>query len=448
MKGYGVTDLETQQRVDENTLFMVASNTKLFTGTALAQLEYHHRLSLDDLIIKYIPSFQLYSDLLTSQVTIRDMLGHHLGTKTFQGDFTFWNSNLARRQIIEKMKYLKPSGLFRQSYGYCNSCFLTAGEIIPLVTNIPWEVYVYDSIFMPAGMNRTYALGYNTEEMKNVATPYSNTFSKTLTRLPYDNIDNIAPAGSMVSCVKDMAKWLLLQLDSGRVAGKIVLPWQVLQRTRDMQTIVSSRKSARSPSHFIGYGLGVFVTDYAGRQVYWHTGGADGFVTNTCFVPEENLGITILTNNDNQQFFEILRLQLLDAYLGQPWQDRSKQALTSFKAEMQEHYSNLEAQQFRVKGNKPILPFSTYQGVYKNELYGQIKIVVAGKVLQINFDGHAGLKGYLQYMDNDEWLLHFSNPSYGVSVTRFKTYNGKIEGVTIKVNDFIEFDPYYFEKMN
>src|SRR5690242_15122680 len=94
MKGYGVRDIETKQPVNEETLFMIASNSKLFTGTALAQLEFNSKLSLNDKISKYYPNYTLFDPIASQAVTIRDMLSHRLGTKTFQGDFTFWNSML------------------------------------------------------------------------------------------------------------------------------------------------------------------------------------------------------------------------------------------------------------------------------------------------------------------------------------------------------------------
>ena len=202
MKGYGVRNMETKEPVDENTLFMIASNSKLFTGTALAQLDYDKKLSLDDKITKYFPWFRVYDTTTTELVTIKDMLGHHLGTKTFQGDFTFWNSTLSRDSVMYKMRYVKPPLPFRASYGYCNSCFLTAGQVIQKVTNKPWEVYVYDSIMAPLDMTNTHALGSNMESMPDAAAPYTKGFTGKLTQLPYDNVDNLAPAGSIVSCVE------------------------------------------------------------------------------------------------------------------------------------------------------------------------------------------------------------------------------------------------------
>jgi CubicO group peptidase (beta-lactamase class C family) len=446
MKGYGVRNVETKEPVDENTLFMIASNSKLFTGTALAQLEYDGKLSLNDKITKYFPDFRTYDSTTTQLVTIKDMLGHHLGTKTFQNDFTFWNSDLTREQIMYKMRNMKPVAGFRASYGYCNSCFLTAGQIIPLVSGKPWEVYVYDSILTPLGMSNTQTLGYHMEQMPDAATPYTTAFTGKLTALPYDRIDNLGPAGSLVSNIKDVSKWLMMQLDSGRYEGKQIMPWKVLQRTRDANTAVSSRANNFAPTHFQMYGLGVFESDYYGKQIFHHTGGADGFVTNTCFVPEEKLGITILTNNDNQKFFELLRMQILDAYLHVPYINRSKALLDDFLKSEKESIATTEALFNRVKHNKPSLPLTAYEGNYADDFYGEIAISKKDNDLEITFSNHSSLKAILQYMDNDEWLITYNNPAYGIFPLKFKTTGNKVVSVEIKVSDFIEYDPYTFIK--
>ncbi|MGN6615804.1 MAG: serine hydrolase [Ilyomonas sp.] len=446
MKGYGVRDLETKEPVDENTLFMIASNSKLFTGTALAQLDHNKKISLNDKITKYFPNYKVYDSCTTQLVTIKDMLGHHLGTKTFQGDFTWWNSDYGREEIMNRMRYLKPPNNFRASYGYCNTCFLTAGEVIPKVTGKPWEVYIYDSIVEPLGMTNTHTLGQGMSEMPDAATPYTNTFSEELQKLPYDNVDNLAPAGSMVSCVNDLTHWLLMQLDSGHYNNKQILAWPVLQKTRDGNTLISTRKSASTPTHFVAYGLGVFIKDYNGKQLFEHTGGADGFVTNVCFVPEEKLGITILTNNDNQSFFELLRYQILDAYLGVPYVNRSKEFLQDFNKERQQNLDSIKALKARVKGNKPSLPLSAYTGTYENELFGDITIATDKNGLKITFPHHRGLTASLQYMDSDQWLLTYSNPAFGIFPLKFKTEGNKVISADVKVNEFLEFDPYTFTK--
>lgn len=446
MKGYGVRNVKTNEPVDENTLFMIASNTKLFTGTALAQLEADKKISLDDKISKYFPDYTLYDPNTTALVNIRDMLSHHLGTKTFQGDFTFWNSTFSRKEIMDKMKLLKPHAGFRQSYGYCNSCFLTAGQVIEAATGKTWQADVQDSILTPLGMTNTYICPPNMGALKDAAQPYTISFAGNLLPVPYDNVENLAPAAGIVSCVKDIAKWLTMQLDSGKYDGKRIIPWRALQRTRDINTMISSRKSSYMPSNFSGYGLGVEVTDYNGRQVYSHTGGADGFVTNTCFVPDEHLAITILTNSDTQDFFEALRYQILDAYLGVPNTDRSAFFLKFFSKEQQEQIKATKAMQARVKGTAPELPLRDYTGNYTNDLFGQITISAVKSGLAVKFDNHVNFSADLKYMDNGEWLLTYSNASYGIFPLKFTIANGKVASAMFKVNDELEYDPYLFTK--
>ncbi len=446
MKGYGVANIDTKEPVDENTLFMIASNSKLFTGTALAQLDAAGKLSLNDHITKYFPWFEAYDKTTTGLVTIKDMLGHHLGTKTFQGDFTFWNTSLSRDSVMYKMRYLEPVAGFRASYGYCNSCFLTAGQVLQQVTGQPWEVYVYDSILAPLQMTNTHTLSGGMINMPGAATPYTNVSTGTLSKLPYDNIDNIAPAGSMISCVKDMSHWLMMQLDSGRYKGQQVMPWRVLQQTRDVNTLISTGYNKMLNSHFVTYGLGVFIRDINGRQVYYHTGGADGFVSNTCFVPEEKLGIVILTNNDNQNFFELLRMQILAAYLSLPYENYSKQALPRFREDAQSAINRVNKLKQRVKGNAPPLPLRSYAGTYHNELFGNIYIRVTGEQLDVNFDHHQKLTASLQYMDDGEWLLTYNSAAYGVFPIRFKIQNNTVQSTELRVSDFIEYDSYTFVK--
>ncbi len=444
MKGFGVKDISTSAPVDENTLFFIASNTKLFTGTALANLEYRNKLSLNDKISKYFPQYRLYEKSTSELVTIRDLLSHRIGTKTFQGDFTFWNSSLSRREIMNRMRLLKPVAQYRQEYGYCNSCFLTAGEVIPVVSKQPWEVYVYDSIVIPVGMKNTHLLTNNMAQLQNVAAPYTNIYTGNLQRVPYDRWDNLAPAASIASNVNDLSRWLLFQLDSGRIDGKQVLPWNVLQETRKMNTIVANRGAG--PTHFVGYGLGVFMKDYMGKMVYYHGGGAAGMISNVTFVPEQKLGIAILTNNDNHGFLGALQTQILDAYFNVPYVNRSEAALPVFRKEMQKQLNEIGTWEERVKGSKPLSDLKSYAGEYSNELYGKLVITAKENKLYLKFFSHNDLTATMEYMDNGEWLLKYDNVEYGIFATKFNLSNGKPVSVIIKANPFVEEDPYTFIK--
>jgi CubicO group peptidase (beta-lactamase class C family) len=445
-KGYGVREFGKEDKVDENTLFIIASNSKLFTATSIAKLDFENKLSLNDKVSKYIPWFKLYDSNATRLVNVRDLLCHRLGTKTFQGDFTFWDSNLPKDSIIWKMRYLKPPGEFRQDYGYCNSAFLAAGQILEKVTGESWENYVRENILSPLGMTNTYMNTAGLAQRNNIAQPHNNLYS-SITKIPFDHLDNLGPATSMVSNVNDLSKWLMLQLDSGKYEGKQIIPWQAIQKTRDANILTGSRKSAAFPTHFRAYGLGLFMSDYAGKQVYWHTGGAFGLVTNVCFVPEAKLGITILTNNDNQSFFEALRYQILDAYLDVPYTDRSKYQYGFFVQGKKQTDNELASYKTRVdKKNQPDINLEDYTGDYFNTLYGKVTISKNGNLLTCHFQHHPDLLGNLEYMDNNEFRMTYSNLGYGIYPVKFSIQNGKPVAIEIKANDFVESDAYLFVK--
>ncbi|HEX9512936.1 MAG TPA: serine hydrolase [Puia sp.] len=448
MKGYGVQDTGRRTPVDENTLFMIASNSKLFTATMLSQLEYDKKISLDDKFTKYFPGFKLYEPTTTELLTIRDLLCHRIGTKTFQGDFTFWNSSLNPEEIMGKMRLMKPEGLFRSHYGYCNSCFLAAGEVIPKVTGSTWQSYVKDSILQPLEMGHTYVSVGEINGAGSLSKAYTTSFTGTLHQVPWDNWDNLAPAAALISNVSDLSHWLLFQLDSGRYQGRQVMPFGILQKTRDINTPITSQKSAVVPTHIIGYGLGLLVGDYNGRQVYWHTGGAAGMVSNVCFIPEERLGIVILTNNDNQNLYGALRAQILDCYLGVPYRNRSKEYLKEFTKTMEDTLKIIHGWQARVKGATPSLPLAAYAGHYTNELYGSLDITLVGnkRGLIMKFNSHDHLTATLSYMDSDEWLLQYDNIEYGIFSVRFTTGQGRVVSLETRESDFVEEDPYVFKK--
>jgi hypothetical protein len=169
-------------------------------------------------------------------------------------------------------------------------------------------------------------------------------------------------------------------------------------------------------------------------------------VSNVCFVPEERLGIAILTNNDNQNLFEALRYQILDAYLGVPYVNRSLQQLPGFTREMKHQLDQIGKWKERVKGNKPPIPLPAYTGTYSNELYGTISIAQQGTQLKINFLAKPDLWATLDYMDNGEWLMQYNNIEYGLFSIRFETNGKQVKSVTTKQNEFVEYDPYTFYK--
>ncbi len=441
-KGYGVTETGKDKKVNDSTLFQIASCTKAFTATSLALLAQQKKLSLDDTVLKWMPGFRLYDEYPTKQITIRDLLCHRIGLQTFQGDFLNWNSNLTRQQIIAAMATQKPVFGLRAKFGYCNAAYLTAGEIIPLVTGQTWDAFLKINFFDPLQMSRTSTTHAALTADGNACLPHTWYQGKLLSFQP-DKVDNLGPAASMNSCVKDLSHWLLMQLDSGRYAGKQVVPFSVLKETRRQQTIVEGRGS--SATHFTTYCLGWFSYDYNGKQVFYHDGGADGFLSTVCFIPELNLGITVLINSDNATMYGDLRKQIIDAYMGLPYQNYAAISSARTKKGLAANEKQNKIMQDSVALKIPLpVSIKDLAGSYYNDVYGKMNITSDGGKIAATFEHHPAMLGKLEYIGNNRFLCTFNTSMWGINIATLKIEKGSVESITINVNPSVDMLPYVF----
>lgn len=448
MKGFGVTKVNGSKPVDENTLFMIGSNTKAFTSTALSILQESGVLNLNDKVQKWMPEFSLKDTLASKEVNIVDLLSHRIGFETFQGDFTYWSSILSRAQVIQKMSLIEAPYSFRTRWGYCNAAYVTAGELIPRVINKTWEETVKDSILLPLKMNRTLMLAEELNNASNSAFPHTK-IDNNLVEIPIANINNLAPAGSMSSSAKDMTNWLLAQVNNGKIDGEQILSATSIRAIRRPSSIRGVDPRDNKETHFYLYAMGLAINDRDGKLVYSHTGGVDGFLSSVMVIPEEKIGIVVLTNTDQNNFYQNLTDEIRDAFLGLPYQDYSKTSLEYFKQEKLEEAKRIDSLKKVVSlKSSPGLPLKKYSGKYFNEVYGEIEIKLEKNKLNIYFSNHPKLIGRLEHIKNDTYLCSYSNPTFGIVEIPFKIEKDKVTGLTLRVADFIEFTPYEFTKTN
>lgn len=445
-KGFGVTKENGNELVDENTLFLIGSNTKLFTATTLTILQNEKKLNLSDHISKWIPNFRLKDSLANKNVNIYDMLSHRIGFETFQGDFTYWTSNLSRADVVKKMGLVEPLYDFRTKWGYCNACYLTAGEIIPEVSGKSWEQIVKEKILNPLKMNRTLMMSNELKTASNVAYPHT-IFEQKIQILPIPDLNSLAPAASMSSCAKDMSLWLLAQLNNGKMGEEQVIPKEAILATRKPYSILNVDQRNNQKTHFYLYGLGLMINDRNGKLVYSHTGAVDGFLSSLVFIPEENVGIMVMTNTDQNNFFQSLTNDIRDAFLGLPYQGFSQKSLEINKETLKKSIAlNDSIEKIIAANNKLSLPLEKYTGKYTNSLYGKIEIKITKQFLTIYFENHPDLTAKLAHIKNDVFLCTYSNPTMGVTEIPFLIKNGAVEGLTLTVADFLEFTSYQFNK--
>jgi CubicO group peptidase (beta-lactamase class C family) len=414
LKGYGVRKLGETTPVDENTLFGIGSNTKAFTAAARATLVDERKISWDDRVYERLKGFEMYDPYVSKEMRIRDLLCHRSGLGLGEGDLMFWpHTTFTRDDVVYRLRFLKSATSFRTTYAYNNLMFVTAGQVVAEVSGKSWDEYLREKIFVPLGMKNTNTSASTFKEGANWAAPHSKV-EGNLQPIPVENLDNAGPAGSINSSVADMSKWALLQLNRGKIPGKERRIFSE-QSSNDMwaqQMIVPVRpvpdELKNLQAHFSGYGLGWGLRDYKGRKLVSHSGGVAGYVTRVMLVPEENLGIVILTNAEEDQAFESVLYHVLDAYLGGPTQDYIAAFKTLEDKERKEADETMsKAAQARAAESKPSLPLEKYAGDYSDPWYGKVAIRPESGSLVLNFERTEKGLADLQHWQYDTFKAHW-----------------------------------------
>src|SRR5579859_4945029 len=413
-KGYGVRKLGEPTPVDENTLLAIGSNTKAFTSAALATLVDESKISWDDPVYERLTGFQMYDPYVSHEMTIRDLLTHRSGMGLGEGDLLFWpHTTYTREDVIHKLRYMKPQSSFRSHYAYDNLLYMTAGQIIPAVTGTSWDDYIRQHVFAALGMTHSNVSNTEFKQGDDYAFPHSRVDGK-LQVIPFGPLDNAGPAGSINSSAADMAKWVQLQLNHGKFTGREGHLFSE-ERSKEMWTPQTILPTGEPPqplaglkANFADYALGWALRDYHGRKLIGHTGGVGGFVSRVMLVPEENLGVVVLTNAEEGGAFDSILYHVLDYYFHLPvtdWIGGYKAYKDKEEADALETMKKAEGS--RAATSKPSLPLDKYAGVYNDAWYGPITIRQENGGLVISFDHTPGMIGDLQHWQYDTFKAHW-----------------------------------------
>jgi CubicO group peptidase (beta-lactamase class C family) len=419
-KGYGARQLGEAAPVDGHTLFQIASNTKAFTTAALAMLVDEGRLGWDDPVTKHLPWFQLSDPYVTRELTVRDLLTHRSGLGLGAGDLLWYHSEYPRDSILRRIRYAKVASSFRSEFAYDNVLYVAAGEIIPAVTGLSWEEFTQRRILTPLGMSEARLTAQGVRPGENFAAAHSKVEGK-LVVVPRDTFEATNAAGGVVANVSDLAKWMMVQLDSGRIrgpaAGTGTGPERRLWsagRTKEMwsgQTIMPISDyppslAAYQPA-FLLYGLGWDLRDYRGHKLVTHTGGVDGMTSRTLLVPDAKLGIVVLTNGESP-LSTAIAWRLLDHYLGAPptdWVGKLAELVRTRRDEA----GNVERQAAsrRQKDSRPSMPLAAYAGRFTDQMYGDVTIAEENGRLVLRFGHSPALTGDLEHWQHDTFVARW-----------------------------------------
>jgi CubicO group peptidase (beta-lactamase class C family) len=436
----GETVAGSGQKINPQTLFKIASNSKAMTTALLGRLVDQGKLRWDDPVTKYLPQFRMHDPWVTANMRVADLLTHSSGLPEGGGDLMLWpEPNLfTRTDIINGLQYLKPGYSFRSQYQYDNLLYVVAGEVAAAAGGAPYETLMHREVFTPLGLSRCQVGEWNRDAVGNVAQPHRMDRDRNVV---INGDGPVVPAitsdaaGGIRCDLDDMLTWTRQWLDPNPAQ----LRWlsgtqrQVLQSPH-MLIPLSAQRRAWDNSHVMAYGYGWRITDVNGQWLVWHTGTLNGMYSMLALLPDRKAGFVFMINGEADDARTVLG-ELLVKHFTAPGEQRD----VKWYADQLERDAARHAQKSSVPDIAAQRPAATaeltaWTGVYRDPWFGEISLCphdgkvrftaakspsLAGAVM------HAGTR-YLVHWDHDAeldaWLdFHPAQGAQPVTLTMAKT---------------------------
>lgn len=415
---YGIRSAKTILPVNENTLFGVASNTKAITAVALGQLVEQGKLKWDTPVTDIIPEFKLYDAYVTREFTVRDLLTHRSGLGLGAGDLMVFpaSNTTTMEEMIHNLRYLKPVSSFRSKYDYDNLLYIVAGEIVARVSGKSYDDYIEQHFFQPLGMKRSLLSIEAIEADGNRIDGHAPVDGK-LEITPYTFTQIATPAAGVYASINDMTKWVQALLNEGKYGVNkqdSLFSKSTLREIWTPQTIVRSGKGPYN-THFSAYGLGFFLSDVNGHFQVTHTGGLLGIVSQITLLPELNIGIIVLTNQQSGAAFSAITNSIKDGYFGITGEDRVTQYNDNrLRAEKREDSIVAQVEndiRLQLKNKKNKVNLSDYAGTYQDPWFGKVTLEEQSDGLYFTAEKALDLVGKVMFYKGTTFVVRWDDRS-------------------------------------
>ena len=434
-RGYGIRRLGAPGKVDADTLFGIASNTKSFVAAGIAMLVEAGKLAWDAPVIRYLPDFATSDPVITQAMTVRDLLCHRSGLPLGAGDLMqFPLSDHSRADIYHGLRYLPFERGFRSSYAYDNILYVVAGVLIERVSGMAFEEYVTTRLLRPVGMRGAVAdrALLRTENVvarhARLGPPARGTGALQVIE-PDESLAG-SPAGGIQASVSDIALWLRTQLALGVTPdGKRLWSRESAAEmwTPQVITATGDGPDADDPTRSVmtGYALGWVVSQYRGHRLLSHSGGLSGQVTQTAMLPRLGIGVAVFTNVEDG-FSRQLRNAILDlAIAASPpfdWLSAARHVRDDNAAKVRAQAGSGD---FAVPPGGASLPLDAYAGRYRDPWYGDIVVGAAGGKLTIDFTRTPVFRSVLEPFGPDTFRTRFKPGAGEDAVVAFVIERGR-----------------------
>ncbi len=404
--GFGYRDMDKKLPVTENTQFGIGSCTKAFTASMLGMLEAEGKVDIDKPVRNYLPELKFQNEYTNNHVTLRDMMSHRTGLP--RHDLSWYASWASREELLKRIEFMEPTAELREKWQYNNFMFLAQGVVIEKLTGKSWEDNIKERIFTPIGMNNSNLSTIEMEKSPDHSLAFASTDS-TIKAIPYRNIDAMGPAGSINSCAKDMAKWLLTWVNGGKYNGKEVFSAAYKSDAITIQMAMGGgTPGVENPDlHVSGYGLGWMISSYRGHYRVEHGGGIDGFITTTGFFPSDSIGIFIVSNQG--AVVSNIRNFIADRMLNLSYRNWPETQLDAI-AKAREKKDKVEKNDSlgHIFNTTPSHDLKDYTGTYTNNGYGTLEVSMGDSGLVTKFNS---LNVRLDHFHYDQFNGILTDPS-------------------------------------
>lgn len=411
-----------------DTLCNIASCSKAFTAAAIAWVRDEHDLDWDDRVVDHLPEFRMSDPWITSRMTIRDLLSHRCGLKTFAGDLLWYGSDYDDAEVVRRLEKLPITQPFRGRFGYQNLMYLVAGRIVERHTGASWEEFVERELFAPLGMTDSRASAQRLPAGAERALPH-------IDGAPVTDHEFVAckPAASIYSSARDLTKWIRFVLAAGSV-GEVQIVSSAAMREMWKPHVQIGPAAGPDNHDFRSYGLGWFVSLEVGKKVVEHDGGMPGFLSKVSLVPADRFGFAVLNNGNDGVVNEAIKRAIHRARAGENGFDeidRIAKIADRMKLMAKDRVRQREAK--RVAGTQPTLPLSDYAGRYEDEVYGPAEVALAdGRLEVVLLPSRRRLFGEMAHWHRDTFRVDFPDPFLPFALFTFDfDHDGEVAGFRI-----------------
>ncbi len=436
-EGFGKADLEKGMQTTPSTNYYIASSTKPFTALLAALLDKKGIISLDDPLIKYFPETKFDPAIKADRIKIRDLLNHTSGI--FNEGISFraaYSGEHDLATMVKLMKFCRPNKAGLGNYQYSNVGYNIYSIIVDQVTGRKWQDWLAKEVFQPAGMLQTSAYMSQVQEQNwPMAKAYAGLGVDEIKPVYLMKKDNtMQAAGGLVTTANDLAKWLKIQVQGGRLGNKQIFPNSIIEKSQQATVRITDREF---PYNGEGYGEGWEIGTFKDQKVIYHFGGFPGFFTHVSFMPEKKLGVAVMVN-DAGAGYHLMHLlanyaydSLLETEGTQEYYQQQLAELSERLEKRQEAWKKGLAKRAERKWQLSH-SFAAYSGTFYSEELGTCRIIGDDKEIKVTMGNmHCVATPYVK----PETIRVELSPGSG-EVIEFVWENEKLTGIRNSGNFF------------